>query len=204
MLKFTDLPEHCYFIEPESGKVVIIQKGVKGFKPCKLENADVRVLNKGINVTHGVAHIMMCGSIKGFDYVEKNWEKMEGFAFIIDNVEKSKGKLLYLDDAGLIQAQDILYTKETDIKRKDLLNCRWATVVQLQENIDIWCDDEGLLQPKNHVICLKIDGINMPLAGNLLFLGHNNKGETIPLTDHQFDWLEKHVEYQKVPRWTRG
>ncbi|MBC1817167.1 DUF3846 domain-containing protein [Listeria seeligeri] len=200
-MNFHELPEHCYYKEPVGEKVVIIQKGMLGFKPCKLENGDVNVLNKSINVTSGIVHIMLCGSLRGFEYVENNWSKLLAQANVIDNLEDSEGMLLYLSDTGTIQKKNILYTQDTDIKRVDLLNCELVTVVSLSNNIDIWCDDTGLWKEKNHVITLKIEDEIIQLAGNLLFLGQDGEGGTMPLSEEQFRWLDENMKHQRLPKW---
>ena len=74
------------------------------------------------------------------------------------------------------------------------LNCRTIEVVGLTHEIDIYIDEEGRLKDNHiggHLKSLYArKGNDLVLYGDLLFLSHNDMGETRSLT-------EKHIEFIK-------
>lgn len=66
-----------------------------------------------------------------------------------------------------------------------------------EQDIDIYADDEGLLAD-NPTITLFVEDKNKHktlgfLVGNLIFASHDDKGNTIGLTDEQVNFITEHL-----------
>jgi hypothetical protein len=65
-------------------------------------------------------------------------------------------------------------------------------VVGLPLDIDMWLNEEGLLEQKNVNVITFLSGRQVhQIVGNIFFAGHDEEGETISLTDEQMEWLKK-------------
>lgn len=70
-------------------------------------------------------------------------------------------------------------------------------VVELPNGIDLWLNEEGLLEQLSVNVLTVADGqVLHTIVGNVFFAGHNDEGETIGLTDQQIAWLK--VKMQPV------
>lgn len=81
------------------------------------------------------------------------------------------------------------------------IKCRHLDAVRLPENIDIWVDDEGLLQSGNVILEYLIktpqgDEVDIQLAGNALFLSCDDDGNSIGLSREQFNWIKENITYK--------
>lgn len=99
----------------------------------------------------------------------------------------------YIDSniAILINGEMRFYKTMAKIELDDMykiIGCETVDVVRLENNIDIWVDDEGLLK-KNVITEIEINGREYQLAGRLLFMSSNKEGETVPLTNKQVEYL---------------
>ena len=66
-------------------------------------------------------------------------------------------------------------------------------------DIDIYADDEGLLKadPKTTLIITDKENrmkVLTSLVGNLIFVSHDDEGNTIGLTDNQIKFIEDHLK----------
>ena len=78
---------------------------------------------------------------------------------------------------------------------KDALDQAWFTVAPIRidgENIDIWCDDEGLL--KRLPFNFWHPELHQAIVGPIIACAHDAEGESIPLTKKQAEavisWLD--------------
>lgn len=98
--------------------------------------------------------------------------------------------VLFTEEKGF---QSMMFTNEESVVKLEdmykLLNCNMVELVRLDNNIDAWVDEEGLLKSNNPVHEFSIGGNEVSLAGRVLFLSSNDEGDTIGLTDEQVDWL---------------
>lgn len=70
----------------------------------------------------------------------------------------------------------------------ELLECRTIDYIDITDTLGAYVDDEGLLVdvPKFKLLFLDKDNeVYRAIAGNILFVNHNEEGETIDLTDVQ-------------------
>ena len=66
-------------------------------------------------------------------------------------------------------------------------------------DIDIFADDEGLLKADPKTTLIIIDKKNRmkvltALVGNLIFVSHDDEGNTTSLTDEQIDFIKAHLK----------
>lgn len=65
-------------------------------------------------------------------------------------------------------------------------------VVGLPKNIDMWLNEEGLLEQKSANVITFLKGQQVhQIVGNIFFAGHDDEGETISLTEEQMEWLKE-------------
>lgn len=84
-------------------------------------------------------------------------------------------------------------------KMYELLDCSTVDVVSIDNEIDIWVDDEGLFKQGNMVMEYRFgNDAKIRLTGNVLFLSSNDKGETIGLNGKQLDWLQQNLAYRPI------
>ena len=72
-----------------------------------------------------------------------------------------------------------------------LVDCDTIDAVYLKNNIDIFCDDEGLFKSGNLARRLIVEDEIYEIVGNLLFLSHDEDGNTVGLDDSQMDYLKE-------------
>jgi len=67
----------------------------------------------------------------------------------------------------------------------------YLDVVRLPMDIDMWVNDEGLLDhlPLNIVLNWYDEKNVQPIVGNVFFAGHDENGNTVSLNDSQVVWL---------------
>ena len=70
---------------------------------------------------------------------------------------------------------------------RSALGCRLIEVVEVGENIDIICDEEGLLSNDAKISLLNHPDFysSFPIAGKYLFCTHNHEGDTESITFDQ-------------------
>ena len=65
--------------------------------------------------------------------------------------------------------------------------------------VDIFADDEGLLKPNPKTTLIITDKKNRMkvltcLVGNLIFVSHDDEGNTLGLTDEQVEFIKSHLK----------
>ena len=65
--------------------------------------------------------------------------------------------------------------------------------------VDIFADDEGLLKPNPKTTLIITDKKNRMkvltcLVGNLIFVSHDDEGNTLGLTDEQIEFIQAHLK----------
>ncbi|MCS0827407.1 DUF3846 domain-containing protein [Cytobacillus firmus] len=78
----------------------------------------------------------------------------------------------------------------------------WLERVRITDDIDLWINEEGLLQelPLNFVTFVVKDGEPQPvhsIVGNVFFASHDEEGETISLNDIQIKRIKKMFSLQR-------
>ena len=93
----------------------------------------------------------------------------------------------------------IMQVDSLDLKTMQGLVGGHIELVRLDDGIDLWINEEGLLKglPHNRVFT-RADGVEFPIVGDAFIAGSNEEdGETIGLTTEQaFKWLR---EAQQAP-----
>ena len=76
----------------------------------------------------------------------------------------------------------------------EILGCRCMTSIQFNTDLEAYVDDEGLLHDEPRYGALWIDPdtnkIHQPIGGKLLFVNHNNMGETTGLSYTQMKMIQ--------------
>lgn len=88
----------------------------------------------------------------------------------------------------LFNGEFILTNASTLDDYYDLIECRTIDYIDITDTIGAYVDDEGLLVdvPKFKLLFLDKDNeVYRAIAGNILFVNHNEEGETVDLTDEQ-------------------
>ena len=88
----------------------------------------------------------------------------------------------------------ILLKEPYYIHAQKLIDCQTITSIQFTDELEAYVDDEGLLidDPLYGAVYLNEDGMPIQgIAGRILFVNHNEEGETISLTDKQIEKIEK-------------
>ncbi len=67
------------------------------------------------------------------------------------------------------------------------------------QSVDIFADDEGLLKANPKTTLIITDKKNrmkvlMCLVGNLIFVSHDDEGNTLGLTDEQVEFIKSHLK----------
>ena len=104
-------------------------------------------------------------------------------------METVKGILIGLNTKEVVEVE---VDEEGHVKLDELyrlVKCSLVTVVSFEENIDAFVDDEGLLKSGNFVQEIGYLGYTLQLAGNLLFLGSDEEGSSIGLTELEVEHL---------------
>lgn len=98
-------------------------------------------------------------------------------------MEKVKGILLGYKTKEVVEVEvdEEGYVTLEELYR--LVNCSLVTVVMFEENISAFVDDEGLLLSGNFVQKIGYLEYELQLAGNILFLGSDEEGNSIGLTE---------------------
>jgi hypothetical protein len=76
----------------------------------------------------------------------------------------------------------------------------YIALVSLDERVDAYVNDEGLLDglPFNRVLPTPYGKV--PVVGNIIVVSHDNEGETTGLTDAQVsDWLQRLADAPQNP-----
>lgn len=83
---------------------------------------------------------------------------------------------------------------------KEYVGCDIVTVVDFGHGIDAWVDDEGLLKSGNFVNEYLVADMEakMPLAGNVIFLGATQDGNTIGLNEEQIEYLSENLSFRLI------
>lgn len=108
-------------------------------------------------------------------------------AILIDPVAKTVSEVEYNGDYRQI---DVLLSD-----KDNGLNVDCFTVVSIDDDDDIFVDDEGLLKDPKHFFVWK--GYGQPLAGRGLILGHRGDGESIATT-LKLDEVRDNVAFVKL------
>lgn len=81
----------------------------------------------------------------------------------------------------------------------DLINCRCFDIANRNvggTRFDIYCDDEGLFNPRPHISGAKQneDGSIEPmLVGNLVFTHSDNEGNTVGITEEDVETIKDNI-----------
>ena len=103
------------------------------------------------------------------------------------------GMLLDIDKASIIRLEE----KEKYVSIKEIYKHTDTDIVTVVEvdGMDFWCDDEGLLKSGNFVNQYKYKDDTFQLAGKILILGHDDEGNSLGLTNEQFDKLSDNLKF---------
>lgn len=84
----------------------------------------------------------------------------------------------------------------------ELIGARTMTAIQFNMDLEAYVDDEGLLIENPTYGALWVDEItgkvHQPIGGKVLFVNHNDQGETVDLTYEQLKMI-KHLQKHKMP-----
>lgn len=83
----------------------------------------------------------------------------------------------------------------------ELIGSRYMDALVLNADLEIYCDDEGLLKPypKFAIMWYNEKGkLIQGIGGKVIFVNHNDEGETISLTDEQIK-LIKELPTKEIP-----
>ena len=83
----------------------------------------------------------------------------------------------------------------------ELLDSRCMDALVLNDDLEIYCDDEGLLKPypKFSIMWYNEKGrLIQGIGGKVIFVNHNEEGATISLTDEQIK-LIKELPTKEIP-----
>lgn len=71
----------------------------------------------------------------------------------------------------------------------------WLDVVRLPENIDMWVNDEGLINgmPLNLITYVENEQVHQ-ICGDVLFTSHDEDANTIGLTERQIMWISNRFQ----------
>lgn len=78
------------------------------------------------------------------------------------------------------------------------IGCDLVTVVEFEENIVAWVDDVGLLKSDNFVQKVSYMGFDIQLAGNILFLGTTEEGDSVGLTELELEHMMSSLSTELV------
>lgn len=69
-------------------------------------------------------------------------------------------------------------------------------LVRLPREIDMWVNEEGLLEENPQLNCrlIAFDKVVGEIYGDVFFAGHDDEGETVGLTVYQKAWLKEHMQ----------
>jgi hypothetical protein len=73
-----------------------------------------------------------------------------------------------------------------------LIDCELVDCVRLDDQNDLWVDDEGLNKEPEHFF--EFTGTHQPFAGNGLIASHTDSGETVG-TDMPFEKVKESVRF---------
>ena len=101
--------------------------------------------------------------------------------------------LLDIDKASIIRLDE----KEKYVSIKEIYKHTDTDIVTVVEvdGMDFWCDDEGLLKGGNFVNQYKYKDDTFQLAGKILILGHDDDGNSLGLTNEQFEKLRDNLKF---------
>lgn len=106
-------------------------------------------------------------------------------------IEKSPNSNFLIADIDFNKVKSLDYLQQTVEGLVD--------VVSLNHNIDIWVNDEGLLQGLEPTIALvRNQEVLSLLVGNIVVASTNDEGETLPLTDEQVELFKKMISKDAV------
>lgn len=116
----------------------------------------------------------------------------------MEEMGKAKGILIGFKTKEIVEVET---NEEGYVDLDELYNkigCDLVTVVEFEENIVAWVDDVGLLKSDNFVQKVSYMGFDIQLAGNILFLGTTEEGESVGLTELELEHMMSSLSTELV------